>query len=423
MRKRSMLLVFAAMLSFTMPAGALPAAAQETESAASADVSRLEESGTEDVSGTGSDQEDEAQEEASSQDNIVTTKHTAVIQGKELSYTAEAGTMVLETGGYNCEIFYTAYTLDGVEDPSERPVTFAFNGGPGACSMYLHIGCFGPRRVDVDEKGYPKSMPVKMADNDNSLLDRTDLVIIDAVGTGYSRSLEDSEDPFIGYYNDARTMGDFIRQYINRNNRWGSRKYVAGESYGTTRAIGICKYLADSYSMNLNGVILISSINDYEAVVFEEGNDLPYATFIPTYAADAWYQGVLSQEYQDMKLEDYLEEVRNFVKDEYIPALYQGNRNSEDEIDALAEKYAGYTGLTKDYVLGSNLRVELDDFLCELLKNQKLMVGRLDGRITGPSTGGDIDDGGNDPSSTSFNLSFGNAFNDYVVDELGFLTD
>lgn len=404
MRKGTVLLFFVSMLILALPAAAWPAAAEETEAAAPAEDAA-------------------AQTEDASQDNIVTTNHSAVIQGKELFYTAETGTMVLETGGSSCEIFYTAYTLDGVEDPSGRPVTFAFNGGPGSASMYLHVGCLGPRRVDVDENGYPKSMPVQIVDNENSLLDLTDLVFIDAVGTGYSRSLEDSDDPFIGYDNDIRTMGDFIRQYVNRNGRWGSRKYVAGESYGTTRAVGICEYLADTYAMNLNGLILISSINDCEAVVFEEGNDLPYATFIPTYAADAWYHGALSQEYQEMNLEDYLEEVRDFVEDEYVPALYHGSRYTDEELDALAEKYAGYTGLKKEFILGSNLRIELDDFLSELLEDKKLKVGRFDGRITGPFAGGSARDAGYDPSGTSFSMSFGNTFNDYVVSELGFQTD
>ena len=415
MRKRTAMLTAVFMLMAAVPAAAwsedTPEAAQ-TEEAAAADDTREE----------SSDTEADSEENDSAQDNIVTTKHTAVIQGKELSYTAQAGTMVLETGGNRCEIFFTAYTLDGV-DPADRPITFAFNGGPGASSMTLHIAGMGPRRVDVDEKGYAKTMPSKLVDNGNSLLDLTDLVFIDAVGTGYSRSLEDSDDPFIGYDNDNRTFGDFIRQYVNRNSRWGSRKYVAGESYGTTRAVGICRYLADTWDMNLNGLILISSINDLSATVPEEGNEIPYATCIPTYAADAWYQGVLDPRYQEMQLEDFLEEVRVFVEDEYVPALFQGKHFTEEEMDALAEKYSGYTGLKKEYVLESNLRVGLDDFLTELLKDKKLTVGRYDGRITGPVTSGSIDDGEADPSDAVFSLSIGNAFNDYVVKELEFQTD
>ena len=401
MKKRIALLLVVIMLMAALPASAYseepPQAAQEAVTA-SADSS-------------------------AAQDNIATTKHTAVIHGKELSYTAQAGTAVLETGGNKCEIFFSAYTLDGVEDVSDRPITFAFNGGPGSCSMYLHVGCLGPRRVDVDDNGNPKSMPARMIDNENSLLDLTDLVIIDAVGTGYSRSLEDSDDPFIGYDNDVRTMGDFIRQYINRNSRWGSRKYVAGESYGTTRAVGICEYLADTYSMFLNGLILISSFNDGTALLPEDGNEIPYATLIPTFAADAWYQGVLAEEYQEMELEDFMETVRRFVGDEYVPALFQGSRISGEELETLAEKYAAFTGLPKEYVLLSNLRVGLDDFLTELLKDRREIVGRLDGRVTGPYTGGSIDGGGDDPSDIAFDLSFGNTFIDYVVTELGYRTD
>jgi carboxypeptidase C (cathepsin A) len=290
--------------------------------------------------------------------------------------------------------------------------------------MYIHVGCLGPRRIDVDENGYSNSLPVQMKDNENSLLDLTDIVIIDAVGTGYSRPAGDSSlDAFIGYDNDNRTMGDFIRQYINRHNRWGSKKYLAGESYGTTRSVGICKYLSDTYAMDLNGLILISSVNDYSAVVFDEGNEMPYVLFTPTFAADAWYNGMVSQEYQDMELEDYLDEVRSFVENDYIPALFMGNRLTEDEVDAVAEKYAGYTGLSKEYVLEANLRVSMDDFLKDLLKEDKLMVGRYDGRITGPVTSGDISNGDSDPSDAVFDLSYGNAMNNYITTELGYQTD
>ena len=426
MLKKQIAVLTAAMLITTLPASAWASESAPTDTEASVrDASRVEtEAETEGSSDTlSSPHSGGAKDEDAPQDNIVTTSHTAVIQGKELSYTAQAGTMVLETGGHNCEIFFTAYTLDGVDDPSSRPVTFAFNGGPGSASMYLHAGCLGPRRVDVDENGKAKTMPVKMVDNENSLLDLTDLVIIDAVGTGYSRSLEDSIDPFVGYDNDVRTFGDFIRQYINRNSRWSSEKYVAGESYGTPRAVGICKYLADTYSLDLNGLILISSINDFSAAVFSDGNEIPYATFIPTYAADAWYHGLLAPEYQEMNLEDYMKVVREFVDNEYVPALFHGNRCTEEELDKLAQKYAGYTGLKKELVLTSDLRVDLDTFLTELLKDQKLVVGRMDGRITGSPASGSMDDGESDPSSNSFNLVFGNAFNNYVVSELEFQTD
>ncbi|MBR2698673.1 MAG: peptidase S10 [Clostridia bacterium] len=357
-------------------------------------------------------------------DNLVTTKHTARIQGQELAYTATTGTMALETGGETCEVFFTAYTLDGAEDPSTRPVTFAFNGGPGSCSMFLHVGCLGPRRIDVDDNGYTPALPTGLSDNENSLLDLTDLVIIDAMGTGYSRPAGDSElSAFIGYDNDIRTFGDFIYQYVNRYGRWGSGKYVAGESYGTTRAVGLCQYLADAYSMNLNGLMLISSVNDFSALIFADGNETPYALYIPTFAADAWYHGLVAEAYRDMALEDYLTEVRSFVEKEYVPALFMGNALSEADKDAVAGKLADYTGLKKDYVLGRNLRVALDDFCTELLDDKGLTVGRYDGRITGPKTSGSLDDGTSDPSNAAFQLGYGNTYNDYLANELGYRTD
>ena len=426
MKKALAVAAAASMLMIALPTAAWSSESAQTQTGTSAEEASVIE--TKEEAGDPSDdsfapQDDGTQDKEEVQDHIVSTNHTAVIQGREISYTAQTGTMVLETGGHNCEIFFTAYTLDGVDDPSTRPVTFAFNGGPGSASMYLHLGCFGPRRIDVDENGYAKTMPANLVDNENSLLDLTDIVMIDAVGTGYSRSLEDTMDPFLGYDNDNRTFGDFIRLYINRNNRWGSKKYIAGESYGTARAAGVCKYLADACSLNINGLILISSINDFSSVVPAEGNDLPYATILPTLAADAWFHGILAPEYQEMKLEDYLDEVRGFVENEYAPALFRGSGFSEEELDTLADKYAGYTGLKKDYVLRSNLRVNLDDFLTEFLKDKKLVAGRLDGRITGPATEGSMDDGESDPSTAAFNLSFGNAINNYIVSELGFQTD
>ena len=417
-----LLAVITAVASMSVPAWS----AESAESEATQAVADGTEASQADISvpaESASSQDSASLSANAAEDNIVTTKHIAVIQGNELSYTAQAGTMVLESGGSKCEIFFTAYTKDGVANPADRPITFAFNGGPGSASMYLHLGCLSPRRIDVDDKGNANNYPVQIVDNENSILDLTDVVIIDAVGTGFSRSLEATGEAFYGYDNDARTMGDFIRLYVSRNNRWGSKKYVAGESYGTTRAVGICEYLSSAYAMNLNGLILISSINDLSAIIPEKGNEIPYATCIPTFAADACYQGVLSDAYQKRELEDFLEEVRQFVKDEYVPALFQGSRYTDAEIDAVAEKYAAYTGLKKDFVLSSNLRVGLDSFLTELLKDQNLVVGRLDGRITGPLTEGSIDNGEADPSNQAFNLLFGDAFNNYVSGELGYQTD
>lgn len=368
--------------------------------------------------------DDEAPAEApAAEDNLVTTSHSAVIQGEEIDYTATAGTMVVESGGEQCEIFFVAYTRDDVDDLSERPITFVFNGGPGSADGYTHMLCMGPRTIELSENGHAASLPARMTDNNDSLLDLTDLVFIDAVGTGFSRAVSGDDSNFIGYTNDARTFGDFIRLYVSRNARWGSPKYVAGESYGTTRAIALNQYLAGTYSMGLNGIILISSINDFSLYLFGTGNDLPYITFLPTLAADAWYHGRVAEQYQSMELADYLDEVRAFASGDYLSALFRGQRLSASEEDAIAEKMASFTGLDKDYILRQHLRISLDDFCAELLKDQKLMVGRYDGRYTGPVIGGSLDASVSDPSGFDIDLPLYTALNQYIQEDLGFQTD
>ncbi|MCR5105700.1 MAG: hypothetical protein K6B68_14800 [Eubacterium sp.] len=350
------------------------------------------------------------------QDNIVTTKHTAVINGKNLSYTADTGTMVVETCGTECEFFYTAYTLDGVEDKSERPISFAFNGGPGSASVGLHLICLGPKRVELDDVGNAVSLPSKIVDNDNSILEFTDLVFIDPVGTGYSRALDPAmEETFYDSDNDVYSVGDFIRLYLNRYKRWGSEKYIIGESYGTIRAVGVCEYLSGKYMTDINGLILIGSVNDYSSVLYTSGNDLPYALFLPTMAADAWYHKAISKEYLDMELKDYLDEVRDFVSSEYVSALFMGNRLTKQEKEELAKKISGYIGLPEDYVLESDLRITNDDFFSELFKDQKKVIGRMDGRIVGYGEG--------DPSLTDYSILVGNSIVKYITEELGFETD
>ena len=358
------------------------------------------------------------------QDNLVETRHTAQIRGKEIAYTVTAGTMAVSTGGEQCEFFFRAYTMDNVEDAAKRPITFAFNGGPGSCSYYLEIGCLGPKRVEISDDGHSISLPAKLVDNNNSLLDLTDLVFIDAIGTGYSRPTGESElSAFIGYDNDIRSFGDFIRQYVNRYKRWGSEKYIAGESYGTPRAVGLCKYLSDAYSISINGLMLFSTINDFRTAVPDIGNELPYATYFPTFAADAWYHGMLSDQYQAMTLEEYLDAVREFVSSEYYPALFLGSRMSEADRDALAEKISSYLGLSKDFILEKNLRITLEDFCSHLLRDQNLMIGRNDGRYSGPITAGSLDSGASDPSSIETSLLFGNTYNAYLTEELEYQTD
>ena len=355
----------------------------------------------------------------------VVLQHTAVIQGQSLSYTTTTGYMTVDTANGACEMFYMAYTLDGVQDLSARPVTFAYNGGPGAASLYVHMGFLGPRRIDVDENGETDTFPVGIKDNDYSILDLTDLVFIDPVGTGYSKPADGADlAGFVGYDNDLASVGDFIRLWISRNGRWLSPKYLAGESYGTTRSIGLAKYLFDEHSLNLNGIILISNISNF-SVIMDQTNapDLAYVLNLPTYAADAWYHKRLADQYQQMSLEDLLKEVRAFAGGEYLSALFKGRALDDAEKKEIAAKVAAYSGLTADKVEEYNLRIYYPDFCKMLLEDQKLVIGRIDGRYTGPLTSGDMGDGASDPSSMETDGIYKATFSHYISEELGFHTD
>ena len=353
----------------------------------------------------------------------VSTRHSSVIRGRKIDYTATAGTITVEEGESKCELFYIAYTRDDVDNPDERPITFAFNGGPGASSTYINFLCLGPKIMETDAIGHSENLPGRIIDNYNSLLDVTDLVFIDAVETGYSYTDDNLKD-FIGYWNDVVTTGDFILKYLNSHDRFGSPLYIAGESYGTTRAVGVCKYLEADYSIGVRGLILLSSINDFMYYVSGDGNnDLPFAMFTPTYAADAWYHGCVEQKYLDMSLEDYLDLVCTFVRDEYYPALFSGRGLSDGKKDEIAGKYASLTGLSKEYVLSCNLRIKSNDFFDKLLEKQNMRVGRYDGRFSGQKTDSSIMDGSGDPSSFDLDLPLRAAVNNHISKDLAYQTD
>ena len=339
---------------------------------------------------------------ASREDHVSVTGHTATIQGKEIAYTVTAGTMAMSTELGNYDLFYTAYTLDVSENPADRPITFAYNGGPGAASAYINLGLLGPDRLSLDEEGRLVRVPTGYESNHYSLLDLTDLVFIDPVGTGYSRAA-DGTDPsvFYTYNGDIQSVGDFIIQYINRNQRWASPKYLAGESYGTVRTAGLCDYLMGQGFLNLNGLMMVSSINNYASVEFLEGNELPYACFLPTYAAIAHYHGKVAEQYRDMKLEDFLNEVREFAGGTYWSALFKGSYMTGEEREALAETISGYIGLPMELILQKNLRIDMETFTTGLLADQNLFVGRVDGRYTGPAVAGSLADAVADPSATT----------------------
>lgn len=370
-------------------------------------------------------------------DVLVETKHSLSIGGREIHYTVTCGTMVLkeeavrkgekegESEGEKprASIFFVAYTLDDVADRHERPLTFSFNGGPGSSSVWLHLGLLGPRRVLLDDEGFAFPPPYKLVDNEYSLLDITDLVFIDPVSTGYSRAIE-GEKPkeFHGFKKDIESVGDFIRLYTTRYQRWTSPKFLIGESYGTTRAAGLSGYLQDRHGMYLNGIMLISAILNFQADRFKPGNDLPHILFLPTYTATAWYHHRLSDDLQK-DLNTTLQEVELFAMGEYANALMQGDDLPEEDRLLIARKLARYTGLSDDYIESANLRIEIFRFTKELLRHAKRTVGRLDSRFIGI----DRDSAGEkfefDPSMANITGPYTATLNDYVRSELKYESD
>ena len=370
-------------------------------------------------------------------DVLVETKHSLVMDGQEIRYTVTCGTMVLkeetekkgekegESEGEKprASIFFVAYTRDDVVDRQKQPLTFSFNGGPGSSSVWLHLGLLGPRRVLLDDDGFAYPPPYRLVDNAYSLLDQTDLVFIDPVSTGYSRAVT-GEKPkqFHGYKKDIESVGDFIRLYTTRYQRWTSPKFLIGESYGTTRAAGLSGYLQDRHGMYLNGIMLISSILNFQTAYFHSGNDLPYILFLPTYCATAWYHHRLSEDLQK-DLHSTLEEVEAFALGDYAHALMEGDDLQDEDRLLIARKLARYTGLSNDYIERTNLRIEILRFTKELLRHDRRTVGRLDSRFKGV----DRDSAGEqfefDPSMVNINGPYTATLNDYVRSELKYESD
>lgn len=359
------------------------------------------------------------------EDRVSETKHSVVVGGRTLRYTVRAGTLVMRTEGGEdrAEIFYVAYSLDGVRDPAKRPVTFSFNGGPGSSSVWLHLGLLGPRRVELGEDGFPLPPPSRLVDNEFSLLDATDLVFIDPVLTGFSRPAPEQEkSQFHGVNEDVRSVGEFIRLWTTRNERWLSPKFLIGESYGTTRAAGLAGWLQRRHGYELNGVMLISSILDFQTARFDDGNDLPYPLFLPTYTATAWYHGKLEPRLQ-ADLRETLDEVEAFALGDYASALLQGNRLPAAARTRVVERLAAYTGLSREYVEAANLRPAIFRFTKELRRSEGLTVGRLDSRYTGRDRDSASDTYEYDPSYAAIQGPYTGAMNAYVSGELGFESD
>jgi carboxypeptidase C (cathepsin A) len=314
------------------------------------------------------------------------TKHQGVFGGKTIDYTATAKeTFLTNKDGDSIATFWSvAYTKTSMGDVTKRPVTFVFNGGPGSASVWLHLGFFGPKivKVDSDAKNDDGAAPYNLINNGHGLLDITDLVFIDPVGTGYSRLVGkgDGKD-FYGLKEDVDSFAQFIRKWVTANERWFSPKYLAGESYGTTRAAALGKALEGSgQNMALNGMILISQALDYAGSTSEPNNITSFITYLPSMAATAWYHKKAGQ---GKTLESFTRECRNFTYNTYVPALYKGNLLTDEEKNAIAEKLVYFTGLDKTYILRSNLRILIGRFQKQLLLDKGLAIGRLDGRFMG----------------------------------------
>jgi carboxypeptidase C (cathepsin A) len=363
------------------------------------------------------------------QEHTVVTQHSLQLKERELNYTVTAGTLILkeedEEKGEKpkASVFYIAYTLDGKDEAGKRPITFSFNGGPGSSSVWLHLGLLGPKRVLMDAEGQPTPPPYKLVDNEFTLLEQTDLVFIDPVSTGYSRSVPGEKAA--EYHNikkDIESVGEFIRLYTTRNKRWASPKFVIGESYGTTRAAGLSGHLQEQYGMYLNGIMLISTILNFQAYYFDPGNDLPSILFLPTYTATAWFHKRLDEALQ-ADLEQTLAEVEAFALNEYTLALMKGAKLSKDERSEIVQKLARYAGLSPRYIEQTDLRINIYRFVKELLREQGLTVGRLDSRYTGI----DRDNAGEnfefDPSLAAIQGTYTATLNQYVRADLGFESD
>jgi carboxypeptidase C (cathepsin A) len=352
------------------------------------------------------------------------TPHKMTIDGKDLAYTATTGLMPMkdESGKLKANIFFVAYTTHA-DDLSKRPLTFLFNGGPGAAAVWLHLGGAGPKTLSLDDNGLPIGPPFKTVDNPATWLGSTDMVFIDPVSTGYSRAAN-GEDPkqFHGVQPDVQSVAEFIRLYMTKYGRWGSPIYLAGESYGTTRASAMAGFLAERYGIAVSGITLISSVLDFKTLITSPSNDLPFEMYLPSYAAVAWYHKKLSPDLQ-ADLNKTLDAARKFTTDEYAPALLKGTGITADQRAHLIQQLAAFTGLPADMIDRDNLRIPPDQFEKQLLGDGHHIIGRFDARITGydPDASGNHPD--YDPSFSRYLAAYTSAFNQYVRDDLHYESD
>jgi carboxypeptidase C (cathepsin A) len=357
-------------------------------------------------------------------------KRAVTIGGKRLSYQVMSGYLPLyesegkKRGEMKAKIFYIAYSLDG-QDSSKRPVTFTFNGGPGSSSVWLHLGAFGPRKVCLSEEGFSPPPPYMLTDNPESILDITDLVFIDPVSTGFSRvekTIEEKE--YHSFTGDIHSIGEFIYRFLTQFKRWDSPKFIAGESYGTTRGAALVNYLQETHGVYFNGIILISIALDLSTLFFDKSlTILPYLLILPSYAATAWYHKKLSPPYQKMPLPRLIAEVRKFASEDYLLALFSGNKIAPEQKMAVIKKLCNFTGLSPETIAELKHKIGLEDFAKRLLKDEQRWVGRLDSRFKTPEDQGSsaqYDADYNDPSLYELMGVFTGCLNTYLRQELEF---
>ena len=350
--------------------------------------------------------------------------------GKKVAYTATAATQIFEVNDKKAEFFYVSYTKDDAE-AAERPVLFCFNGGPGSSTVWLHLGLFGPKRMEFDANGFKIGMQGRLTENEHSILDVADVVCVDAIGTGFSTTVKKKDEKdFHHFKHDVEAFSHFIVHYLNDNGRWASPKYLAGESYGTLRGAAIANDLLTNHGVEFNGIIFISTILNFQTSAIDSksymvhpGNDLPFALYLPTYAATAWYHGALSEEYQSLALRDLLDEVEEFALGDYWLALGQGDRLDDVTRKKVVSRLSTYTGIDEEYLDRYDLRLHIIRFCKQLLRDQRRTVGRIDSRYTGIDRVADGDNIEADPSLDATGPVATSALNAYLRDDLDFEAD
>jgi carboxypeptidase C (cathepsin A) len=365
-----------------------------------------------------------AAEAAAAKEESSVTEHSIRIGGQTIPYKATASTTLLKNdkGEPTGLIYSAAYTRSDVKDLTQRPVAFLYNGGPGSASMWLHMGAFGPRRVFTKDPEFTPPAPYKLVDNAESLLDKTDLVFIDAMGTGYSHAVgKAQEKDFYGVEEDAAAFAQFIVTYLSRNDRWNSPKFLIGESYGTFRSAVLANVLQSRYTVHLNGIVLISSVLDLSTITFAPGDDRVYVYYLPSYAAVAWYHKVLKNRPGDLSA--FLEEARQYAQGEYASALFKGAKLTAAEKAAVAKKLSYFTGLSEDYLIKGNLRVTLGQFNVELQRSRGLTTGRIDARYSGYTFDLLAENAQGDPEGPAVGGAFTALINTYNHNELKFGMD